>query len=349
MMAAVVTMSGSGNHAGDSGDRELKKQKPFHDFMGISLSGSGDAPAAAAARISIASDLGSERHSVTHLEGVPFYGPRSDGSRQHTTDRSAGSYKRSNSDSAYVGQDAFDGVHFVKMYRGVSGGDQPRRLNDEEIFHGSKVLRPASTSQALPRYSANWDRAVPVNVARNTQYPSYMSPFVHQVSPNTFRDAATGPSVVSHVAGDEGSRNGIKGSGILNSMKPSMAADENNPKSGARIAGVPSGALVAGSKSMSGGLISEPEAPISGQTGSTSANRQMTIFYDGYAHVFDDVHPTKADVIMALAGCNSESWPSTVPVKSSNVQVKEGSNPTGEIETGADPRGKPSTAAGSNL
>jgi hypothetical protein len=34
----------------------------------------------------------------------------------------------------------------------------------------------------------------------------------------------------------------------------------------------------------------------------------MTIFYGGQAHVFDDVHPNKADVIMALAGSSGGSW-----------------------------------------
>jgi len=37
----------------------------------------------------------------------------------------------------------------------------------------------------------------------------------------------------------------------------------------------------------------------------------LTIFYAGQAHVFDDIHPNKADAILALAGSNGRSWSTT--------------------------------------
>ncbi|CAM8982728.1 unnamed protein product [Rhodiola kirilowii] len=327
----------------DDGDRELKKHKPFHDFLGVSLIvGSGDA-----------SDLGSEIRNTMLFDGVPFHAINSHVSEPHMISKSVGS-KRSNSDSAYTGQDGFDRLHSVKIYRGGSGSEQPRRLSNEEIFHGSKTLQATSIPQSLPHqthsktdgYSAKWERSATINVPHNSQYPSYTSPYVHLVPRNIFKDVAAGSSVISHVAADEdeGSRNGIKGSGVWNSMKASLVSDKFHPNSGGHISDL-SGAIVTGRKLKSGVHLSEPQAPIPGdkQTKSSSSSQQMTIFYDGHAHVFDDVHPNKAEVIMALAGSIDASLSSTLSTKSSTRIV------TGEIGTGTasntDQRGKPSTAA----
>nr|GMD53151.1 protein TIFY 8 [Ipomoea batatas]GMD53152.1 protein TIFY 8 [Ipomoea batatas] len=61
----------------------------------------------------------------------------------------------------------------------------------------------------------------------------------------------------------------------------------------------------------------------------------MTIFYGGQAHVFDDVQPNKADIIMALAGSNGGSWSTTYAPKSApRPSSIENCMPSGEIEMG---------------
>ncbi|CAE6163843.1 unnamed protein product [Arabidopsis arenosa] len=107
-----------------------------------------------------------------------------------------------------------------------------------------------------------------------------ISHLLHQLSTSRFKDENVGLSVIAQTAADEGSRTGMKGPGILSSFTmPSSSKFESF-------------------------------APSS--TGNrkdlASSTKQMTIFYGGQAHVFDDVHPNKADVIMALAGSSGGSW-----------------------------------------
>ncbi|XP_031372973.1 protein TIFY 8 isoform X2 [Punica granatum] len=73
--------------------------------------------------------------------------------------------------------------------------------------------------------------------------------------------------------------------------------------------------------------------PPNSRHGMASASRQMTIFYGGQAHVFDDVHPNKADIIMALAGSNGGSWSTTFSPKSNSRPTSEGNIVMGENET----------------
>ena len=65
-----------------------------------------------------------ERQVGNHLEGIPFYGPRSDISGAEITNRFVGS-KRSNSDSAFtgstrdaiaqMGHDSLESLHLIKV------------------------------------------------------------------------------------------------------------------------------------------------------------------------------------------------------------------------------------------
>jgi hypothetical protein len=64
-----------------------------------------------------------ERQAGNHLEGIPFYGPRSDISGPEISNRLAGS-KRSNSDSAFTGSrdgipqmahDSIESLHLMKV------------------------------------------------------------------------------------------------------------------------------------------------------------------------------------------------------------------------------------------
>ncbi|KAA8549071.1 hypothetical protein F0562_000755 [Nyssa sinensis] len=261
--------------------------------------------------ISTISDLGSERQVGNHLEGVPFYGPRSDFSGSEISNRLAGS-KRSNSDSGFVGSfrdgfpqkgpESFESSHLMKMLRNV-GGERPRRSHEEEMFFSMHPARPTSTSLILQppsgRTDANvsrWERGIPINVGPTVQDPpraGQVAPFGHQVPSNRSKDANAGPSTIFQLAADEGSRTGIKGSGILSSINASAGVSEKTP----------SGMLPSGSKQKSMAHISEPESSIPpSRHGLTSAGRQMTIFYGSQAHVFDDVHPNKVVQILKKDG-----------------------------------------------
>ncbi|KAA8528774.1 hypothetical protein F0562_036129 [Nyssa sinensis] len=184
------------------------------------------------------------------------------------------------------------------MLRNV-GGERPRRSHEEEMFFSMHPARLTSASLILQppsgRTDANvsrWERGIPINVGPTVQYPpraGQVAPFGHQVPSNRSKDANAGPSVIFQVAADEGSRTGIKGSGILSSINASAGVSEKTP----------SGMLPSGSKQKSVAHISEPESSIPpSRHGLTSAGRQMTIFYGGQAHVFDDVHPNKVCLLL---------------------------------------------------
>ncbi|XP_002515600.2 protein TIFY 8 [Ricinus communis] len=341
----------------------------FHDFLGMKPSATADSPvvlpsknlppdaspsaslsAGAASSgggvrcpLSATSDLASERQAGNHLEGIPFYGPMSDISGPEISNRLAGS-KRSNSDSAFtasskdgiphMAHDSLESLHLMKMLKNGTGGDRHRRSNDDEAFYGMQAMRPTSASLILQsstggRLDANvskWERPIPVGTA--IQYPpraGQFVPFVHQVSANKFREMNAGTSIISQSAADEGSRTGIKGPGILSSLNTGSGISEKNS----------SGALPSGSKLKSGTHVSDPESSTpSSRQGLTSASRQMTIFYGGQAHVFDDVHPNKADVIMALAGSNGGSWSTTYSPKPTMRPGGEIHMTSGENEAG---------------
>ena len=154
----------------------------------------------------------------------------------------------------------------IQILRNGTGGDRPRRLSDEELFLGMQSMRPTSASLILQpptgsRTDVNlskWDRSGTMNVNPAVQYPlraSQFAPFLHQVPPNRYKDASTGnagPSNLSQPAADEGSRTGIKGSGILSSItaNASGSASDRNP----------SGLLPGGSRPKSRTHISEPES-----------------------------------------------------------------------------------------
>ncbi|KAK9211042.1 hypothetical protein WN943_000415 [Citrus x changshan-huyou] len=312
-----------------------------------------------------------EKQVGNHLEGVPFYGTRSDVSGPEISNRLAGS-KRSNSESGFMGHDYPENMHLMKILRNAAEGEQSKRSKDDEMFYRMQQLRPTSASVMLQpsnisRIDANvsrWERTNPVNVGPAVQYPlrgSQLVPFMHQVPTNRFRDANAGPSIISQSAADEGSRTGIKGPGILNSINAIGGLSEKNS----------SAPLPGGSKPKSGTVILEPESSTPSRQELTSAGRQMTIFYGGQAHVFDDVHPNKnfildaikdkaasfsllltslgpfgfsdgcvrwamylseADVIMALAGSNGGSWSTTYSPKSTVRPVGENFLASGDLE-----------------
>ncbi|XP_075506109.1 protein TIFY 8-like [Primulina tabacum] len=319
------------------GDTEVKSAT-FHDFLGnkgkhqVSTTGVGTRPPPDFS-VSATSEQASERHVNSHLEGIPFYGSRGELMGPETSYRFSGN-KRSNSDSFMVssrdklpqGQpDSQDNPVLTKIMR-YSGGEQPRQPHDEDTF-GTHQLRPIpssfiSQSSHGGRTDANnpkWDRAIPGNLGSGLQYPprsGQVAPFGYQTLSSKIRDTNVGTSVVSQTAADEGSRTGIKGSGILSSTNTIGGISGRQP----------SGVLVRRGEQKSGICVSEPESSISpSQRATESAGRQMTIFYGGQAHVFDNIHPNKADVIMTLAGSNGGSW-STAYTSNLAVRPSTGEN-----------------------
>ncbi|KAJ6758517.1 PROTEIN TIFY 4A-RELATED-RELATED [Salix koriyanagi] len=311
----------------------------FHDFLGMKATtdspvvlapknkdGSPSASASLGASsggglgpLSSTSDLASERQAGNHLEGIPFYCPRSDISGPEISNRLAGS-KRSNSDSAFTGprdgipqmaHDSIESLHLMKVRcsKNAGGGERSRRSNDDEVFYGMQSRRPSSASLTVQPSNGN---------RLDANFPT-----------NRFRDTNAGPSVISQSAADEGSRTGIKGPGILSSINAGSGISEKNS----------SGGLLSGSKPKIGIHVSEPESSTpASQRGLTSASRQMTIFYGGQAHVFDDVHPNKllklseADTIMDLAGSNGGSWSTTYSPKPTARQGIESYMTSSEYE-----------------
>ncbi|XP_039018873.1 protein TIFY 8-like isoform X2 [Hibiscus syriacus] len=304
-----------------------------HDFLGMKASDSPLvlAPKATAARVSEASAsasasstsaMGSVGQVGNHLEGIPYYGPKSDISGTEISNRLVGS-KRSKSDSLFMGHESLESLHLMKMLHNGAGGERPRRTKEDEVLHSMQSMRPSSASliSLAPTGSrpdgiaSKWEQSIPV-IGSAVQYGTrggHFMPFMHQVSSDRFKDTNVGP-VISPAAADEGSRTGIKVPDILSSINaPSVPAEKNS-----------SGVVPTGSRPKSRAHISDPESSVPpSRRGLTSTSRQMTIFYAGQAHVFDDVHPNKADVIMALAGSNGGSWSTTYSPKSATRPASE--------------------------
>ncbi|CAJ2643457.1 unnamed protein product [Trifolium pratense] len=340
------------NHNNNNNDNNTHLLKPvLRDFLGMKptdiptdlrLPEASASASSAAARplFSSTSETASEKQVSNHLEGVPYYGPRSDFSGTEISNRLVGN-KRSNSDSSFMGSsrdafqmvpDSFQNSHLMKVLRNASGGERSRRPNDDEVLLSMQSMKPSSSSQifhppANTKFDANkWERSILMNAGPSVQHPlrgGQLTPFAHQLASNKIRDANAGPSFISQSAADEGSRTGIKGPGILSSINTGVTATEK----------ISSAVLLGGSRPKPLSNIVESSTPPS-QHGLTPTSRQMTIFYGGQAHVFDDVHPHKADVIMALAGSNGGSWSTTFSPKSAAKLVNDSNLHSGENETG---------------
>eukprot|EP00268_Persea_americana_P015700 TRINITY_DN1735_c0_g1_i8.p1 TRINITY_DN1735_c0_g1~~TRINITY_DN1735_c0_g1_i8.p1 ORF type:complete len:408 (-),score=54.90 TRINITY_DN1735_c0_g1_i8:243-1466(-) len=316
----------------------------FHDFLGTSCSESAAVPAKirapeASASVSVGassgahgfvsatSDLGSERQAENNLDGVQ--GSKSDISGPEISK----GRKRTTSDSAFMGslRDRMhqteplspENMRLLKMFQNEAGGERSRRSDNDESAFAMRLPRPNFTNPFIlqPPISSrpelvvsNRERSIPVNAGPIMyHHPSRLGQFaayVDKFSSNRYKDTSVITSHITQPAADEGSRTGIKGSGLLNVTNATCGAPERNP----------TGVLLSSSGSKADPQNSDTQTftPTSRQ-GLASTTRQMTIFYAGQAHVFDDVHPTKADAIMALAGSSGGSW-STTYLPRSNVR-----------------------------
>ncbi|XP_057731430.1 protein TIFY 8 isoform X4 [Arachis stenosperma] len=340
------------NNNGGGSTTQKQHHHVLHDFLGMKPNNDirlstdlSPSSSSAAARgpfsSSAASDIASEKQVGNHLEGVPYYGPRSDFSGTEISNRLVGN-KRSNSDSTFMGSsrdafqmvpDSFQNSHLMKVLRSAAGGEKLRRPNDDEVLLGMQSLKPMSASLFQPPTSSKldankWERSLLMNVGPSMQHPprgGQLTPFVHQIASNKMRDANAGPSFISQSAADEGSRTGIKGPGILSSINPTALGIEKSSSAG----------FLGGSRTKTVSNVVDPESStLPSQHGQKSSSRQMTIFYGGQAHVFDDVHPHKADVIMSLAGSNGGSWSTAFSPKSSVKLANDSNLHSGENDTG---------------
>ncbi|XP_077211835.1 protein TIFY 8-like isoform X1 [Tasmannia lanceolata] len=299
--------------------------------------------------VSATSDLGSERQAGNNFEGGQFHGTKSDfsGTLTEISKRFLGR-KRSNSDSAFMGSnrdrilpmgpDSLESLRHVKMFQNEMGGERQRRSHDNELLFTMQPPRPTCTSPLIlqpPINSrpdlavSNWERSMPMNVGPMMHHPSRLgrvATYVDKHSSNKNRETSASTSLISQPAADEGSRTGIKGSSILNVINSYNGVNERNP----------TGVLPNSNKLKAVPQNTDTDsANCPSRCSLTSCSRQMTIFYGGQAHVFDDVHPNKADAIMALAGSNGGSWSTTfLPKSSARPPLNETYAPSGENETG---------------
>nr|XP_043636632.1 protein TIFY 8 isoform X2 [Erigeron canadensis] len=317
------------NNSNNAANNDDVKPTILHDFLGR---GGGTSPVT---KLAAGSDVAGASSPSGSISGGGGRGPVST-----TSDLGSGDYsgskvrysgmKRSNSDAGFMAPsregipqmrpDFPETSHLMKMLRNV-GAERPRWPHEDEPILGMPQMRPTSSSQLVQQANASkWERAIPVNVGPVLQYPpraGQVVPYAYQPVSNRFKDANVGSPLISQSAADEGSRTGIKGSGILSSVNVSGSVAEPS---------------ISKLKSLISNTEPGSSSPLPRQ-GSTSASRQMTIFYGGQAHVFDDVHPNKADVIMALAGSNGGSWSTNFSNSSLKASGGEAIPVSGENDT----------------
>ncbi|KAL9265407.1 TIFY 8-like protein [Drosera capensis] len=239
-----------------------------------------------------------------------------------------------------MGAESPESSHVTKMLRQGPGGEHPRTLHHDGHFSCTQQMKPSCASLILQKISSNqkdgnisrWEHPISHNVGGNMQYAprsGQASPLSYQSPSSRFRGVCASPSILSNIVADEGSRTGIKGSVVLSSVNSSKGLLEKNV-SAAQGSG-PSGYA----KTMMPDTDPDSSNPHS-RHGLTSVSRQMTIIYGGQVHVFDDVHPNKAEIIMALAGSNGGSWSTNLPKSGAKSTPRmENCRLNGDIETDA--------------
>lgn len=219
--------------------------------------------------------------------------------------------------------DVSDGLRLYKKLR-VERSDENKKGHEEAAMDDLSLtmqpprllpsnLQPSVLTQTeFPKVSSkHWDCNIPPLLG--TLGPGRASQkglFADHIGMSTMKDSAAA-SLMNVPPADEGSRTGLRGSSVGSLLNRAMSGGPVQPL------GQSKSSRGAGSESTF--LASQETTPIT---------RQLTIFYGGQAHVFEDVSFDKAEAIMALAGSTGRSW-STVyspQVKSSMaLSVTEGS------------------------
>ncbi|MCO5567230.1 hypothetical protein L7F22_020919 [Adiantum nelumboides] len=220
--------------------------------------------------------------------------------------------------------DALDSSRLYKKLRMERSDENKKGHEEAAIDDLSLTMQPPRllSSNLHPSTTTQFDFPKVVSKHRDCNVPSLpgiFAPgwasqkgvFTENTAMNSLRENAAAPLLTIPPA-DEGSRTGLKGSSVGSLLNRAMAGGP---------------VLSLGrSKSSSRGAGSESTYLASQET--TPSTRQLTIFYGGQAHVFEDVSLDKAEAIMALAGSTGRSW-STVyspqPKASVPLSVTEGS------------------------
>lgn len=108
----------------------------------------------------------------------------------------------------------------------------------------ASIISQNSTGGRTDHSPSKWDRVTAINPSQAMQYPPRTIPLT---AVNRFRETNVGPSLISQTAADEGSRTGIKGSGVLSSFNAAGARQ-------------PAGVLIRSGKNKTGACVAEPEA-----------------------------------------------------------------------------------------
>ncbi|KAF3791143.1 TIFY 8 protein [Nymphaea thermarum] len=335
-MAASVMMSREG------------QQPVFHDFLGMTctdsavlpaanksvagsaqgdLSAGGASSAAGQPLVRTSSHLVSERQRGSNLDEVQLHGQMSS---SMLLDRYSGR-KRSNLDSGFMGSmrgrmlqmgsDSMENTNLMKIYQNEARDHRVVGRHQEEVLNLMQPPRSGSANPALLQLqmsmrsdfaSSKLDQVMPTNRMPAMSFHPRLSQCAQygicaeKMTSGVYKDSSAGPSLITQSAADEGSRTGMKGCGIKNIAASVTGAGERNSTS-----------MMLSNQMASPQAIAFESSGLSSHQILPSVNRQMTIFYAGQAHVFDDVHPKKADAIMALAGSNGRSWSTTYSSRSS--------------------------------
>lgn len=306
-----------------------EKNPIFHDFLGMSSDDNKAAEvemeAEASAGLLSSEGPGADSSEVFHFHGRKNISLEPEGSntisgRKRSISSSYMSLVRDRMLS--LGSDSHEKSHVTKALGKEIVSEQLGKSHDVEIYSMQPPARPTSllahqsVSSRLDSLIPKWDHSLPMNSVPRVHFSSHLGQsraHMEKISlPYTYKDVNSGATVIAHTAADEGSRTGMKSSGILNIINSSNSlVGEKN------IAGP----LPCSSRPRASQLLETESSNAPSHRGLTYPSQQMTIFYAGQAHVFDDVHPNKADVILALAGSSGVSW-------STNCSPKPGAYPS---------------------
>ncbi|KAJ6846647.1 protein TIFY 8 [Iris pallida] len=325
----VVTMMMGGGNENDQKKKSKDDSNPtstiFHDFLG--KMGSQEMPLeTAAASHHLPPSPSHERQGVTSSEIFHFHGTKNTMSGSETSNALSG--RKRNYSSSYMGltrdrvlptgSDSPESSRLMKMFGKEVVNERLGRSHDNDMPFGMQPPpRPTSSLILHPPVSSRpdslisrWERSLPMNPGPGMHFPSrfgHSGTTMDRISSSyAHKEAGMGSILISQDAADEGSRTGKKGSGILSIINPSSsgAGDKNT-----------TGMQPCNSRPKAQ-MIELESSNVPSHYNMAPSTRQMTIFYAGQAHVFDDVHPNKADVIMALAGSNGGSWSTSYSPKS---------------------------------
>ncbi|XP_064950202.1 uncharacterized protein LOC135582406 isoform X3 [Musa acuminata AAA Group] len=241
----------------------------------------------------------------------------------------------------------------IKMFGKEIVSERPDKARDDEIML-SMHRPPRPTSLVLhPPLSSRPDSLsskLEQSLSRSPGRLLHASCFSKATISSSYvnKDASAVATVISQSSIDDGSRTNIKASGVVSISNPvSMVCEKISteflprPKASHATESETSNAVRCVSFTMwlicfdklslnfdssvsveyDGINATKPIFVFDRRSKAASPGRQMTIFYSGQAHVFDSVHPNKADVILALAGSNGVSWSTTYHSRSSDQSI----------------------------